>query len=653
MLTFNKEAVVKKSILYCVVILLFGTARVGAQDGYTERAKKYVTQYYQLAIAEQRNSGVPAAVTLGQGILETEAGASELMTQANNHFGIKCKNGWDGETFLHDDDAKQECFKKYKSADESYRDHSYLLKRNPRYSTLFSIPMKDYASWAAGLKRCGYATDPQYAKRLVKIIEDFGLQDYTLNAMDSSKSRTELMVASQQTPTPKQPLMVDKLQDTTIFVLDPKEKVKEKDDEEEEVEEAATPPVVVPSTTQPVAIVDTVTTPRKITPTADTMVSAEPTAGSIRAIADSARNMITHNNDTLAIPPPAPAVLDTNGIVKIHGLKAFYAHKDEMLLQYAMQYNIRYPKLLEINDLADGPIPCNSYIFLEKKPAAGVNARHIVAAGESLWLIAQEEAIQLKRLTALNLMSADETPEPGTVLQLQFPASKKPDVKVTPTTAHKANAIVLINQEDKAAAIAKDSADYIPLKNAPDTAGIADGFIHNTDTSAIVADKKTKTQHGAKTQPKPKTAALPIPPAPQPLPEKSDAVVIITPNAPADKNAPTQWVTTDTVKKEIPAPVADENEEYQKKQELAGLKSQLDKVVYADDSKLVATIQSEQPAQKQDEQPAKDAKFYTVKKGDTAYSIAKKNNITVSQLLKWNDIDTTDIKAGKKLKISN
>ena len=648
---------IKNRILYCIVLLLFVTAQAGAQDGYTERAKKYVTQYYQLAITEQRNSGVPAAVTLGQGILETEAGASELMVQANNHFGIKCKNGYDGDKFLHDDDAKQECFKKYKSADESYRDHSDLLKRNPRYNSLFNIPMRDYASWAAGLKRCGYATDPQYAKRLIKIIEDFGLQDYTLNAMDSSKTPLELQVASQQTPTSKQPLMVDKIQDTTIFVLDKKEKEKEKDDEEDDVEETATPPVVVPATSQPVAIVDTVTTPRKVTQTADTMVSPEP--GSIRAIADSARNVVFHS-DTLSVPSPTQMVYDTTGVVKIHGLKAFYVHKDEMLLQYAIQYNIRYPKLLEINDLADGPVPCNSYILLEKKPAAGVNARHIVAEGESLWLISQEEAIQLKRLTALNLMSPDETPVPGTVLQLQFPTSKKPDVKVIPSAAHKSNAIVLINKDDKAAAIAQDSTNYIALKNPPDTAGSADGFIHNSDTSTVAtqdhaASKKNKNQHGTKPLPKQKVAALPIPAAPQPLPEKSDAVVIITPSAPSDKNAPTQWVTSDTVKKETPPPVnTDESTEDPKKQELAGLKAQLDKVVYADDSKLVATIQSEPQAQKpSEEQTQKDTKYYTVKKGDTAYSISKKNNITVSQLLKWNDIDASDIKTGKKLKVSN
>ncbi len=631
-----------------MVLALLTTARADAQEGYTERAKKYVEQYYKFAISEQKISGVPASVTLGQGILETEAGASELMMRGNNHFGIKCKTGWEGDTIRHTDDAKDECFKKYNSALESYHDHSEHLRKNPRYSSLFSISIKDYASWASGLRRCGYATDPQYARRLIKIIEDFGLQSYTLAAMDSAKTPLETLVAKQQTPAPKQPQLVDKLADSTQFVLDKKDS--EKEEEEEDVEEPATPTVATPVTKQPVAVVES---PAQTKP--------EPEPDPIRRIADSARNLIVNNNssndDTLIAPAPKQMVYDTTGIVRVHGLKAFYVHKDEMLLEYAMKYNVRYPKLLEVNDLADGPVPANSYIYLEKKTASGVNTRHIVEEGETLWLISQIEGIQLKRLTALNLMSPDENPVPGTVLQLQFPAARKPDVKISASAAHKTNAIVLINKDDKAAAIAQDSADYIPLKTRPDTFS-TDGFINNTDTTDIpvrnrTADKKGKKPNNTKVQPRPKVAPLPIPTAPQPIPQKSDAVVIITPNAPGDKNAPVHWVTTDTVKKETPR-LANEYEQGVKNQELAELKAQLDKVVYADDSKLVEKIQSEQTQQKApEEQQEKNSKFYVVKKGDTASSIARKNNITVNQLLKWNDIDATDIKIGKKLKIAN
>ncbi|MBC7553472.1 MAG: glucosaminidase domain-containing protein, partial [Taibaiella sp.] len=172
-------------VLLCLAFLPF-LAKAGAQDSFSCRAHRYIEQYYNLAIAEQRRSGVPASVTLAQGVLETEAGRSELVCMANNHFGIKCKSDYQGDKFFHDDDAPKECFKMYRCAEDSYKDHSDYLKRNPRYNNLFAISQTDYASWAVGLKRCGYATNPQYAQRLIRIIEDFKLQEYTYTAMDST-----------------------------------------------------------------------------------------------------------------------------------------------------------------------------------------------------------------------------------------------------------------------------------------------------------------------------------------------------------------------------------------------------------------------------------------------------------------------------------
>src|SRR5439155_13940347 len=120
-----------------------------AQTGsYTEHAQQYIEQYKDLAMAEQQRSGIPAAITLGQGILETQAGMSELATEANNHFGIKCKKEWKGETFAHDDDAPGECFRKYGKACDSYKDHSDYLKGSLRYRTCFEKNTADYAAWA-------------------------------------------------------------------------------------------------------------------------------------------------------------------------------------------------------------------------------------------------------------------------------------------------------------------------------------------------------------------------------------------------------------------------------------------------------------------------------------------------------------------------
>jgi Muramidase (flagellum-specific) len=153
----------------------------------------YIEQYKQLAIAEQIRSGVPAAVKLAQGIYETAAGKSELSTLANNHFGIKCKTTWKGETFLHDDDKAQECFRKYPTAESSYIDHSNFLRGSTRYAFLFELEITDYIGWSKGLKKAGYATNPLYEKKLTELIERYDLQQYTYQAIKKAKSPAKNM----------------------------------------------------------------------------------------------------------------------------------------------------------------------------------------------------------------------------------------------------------------------------------------------------------------------------------------------------------------------------------------------------------------------------------------------------------------------------
>lgn len=137
----------------------------------------YIERFSSLAIEQQQEFGIPASVTLAQGILESSAGRSTLATKGNNHFGIKCHKEWSGETMTRSDDAPNECFRVYHSPEESYRDHSLFLKRD-RYKTLFQLEVTDYAGWAVGLKSCGYATDPNYADRLITIIERYSLYNF-------------------------------------------------------------------------------------------------------------------------------------------------------------------------------------------------------------------------------------------------------------------------------------------------------------------------------------------------------------------------------------------------------------------------------------------------------------------------------------------
>ncbi|MDD2437132.1 MAG: glucosaminidase domain-containing protein [Massilibacteroides sp.] len=139
---------------------------------------KYIDQYNYIAIKHQNKYGIPASITLAQGILESGAGLSELARKSNNHFGIKCHNDWKGGRTYHDDDYRGECFRKYKRVEDSYEDHALFLTQRPRYAHLFSLNRKDYKGWARGLQKSGYATDKAYANKLIKMIEDYELYKF-------------------------------------------------------------------------------------------------------------------------------------------------------------------------------------------------------------------------------------------------------------------------------------------------------------------------------------------------------------------------------------------------------------------------------------------------------------------------------------------
>lgn len=141
-------------------------------------AEQYIANFKDDAIKEMMMFNIPASITLAQGMLESGNGNSDLAIYANNHFGIKCHNEWNGPTFTKDDDAKDECFRKYPTALDSYTDHSNFLKTRNRYAPLFELKRTDYKGWAKGLKKVGYATDPKYTHRLIDLIETYKLYEY-------------------------------------------------------------------------------------------------------------------------------------------------------------------------------------------------------------------------------------------------------------------------------------------------------------------------------------------------------------------------------------------------------------------------------------------------------------------------------------------
>ena len=145
---------------------------------YKEVVQIYIRNYQDISMEEMREYGIPASITLAQGILESGAGRGQLSRKSNNHFGIKCHTTWNGARVYHDDDEKGECFRRYEDPDDSFRDHSLFLTSRSRYSKLFDLKKSDYKGWAKGLKKAGYATDPKYPSKLISIIERYDLERF-------------------------------------------------------------------------------------------------------------------------------------------------------------------------------------------------------------------------------------------------------------------------------------------------------------------------------------------------------------------------------------------------------------------------------------------------------------------------------------------
>jgi len=297
--------------------------------------QEYIDTYKDIAVREMKRVGIPASITIAQGILETENGNSDLVKKSNNHFGIKCKNDWTGSSVFHDDDAQGECFRKYQTAEDSYHDHSNFLRGSSRYAFLFQLAPSDYKGWAYGLKKAGYATNPRYPDILIKNIEDFNLQQY------------------------------DQL------------------------------------------------------------------AGDVKPVFDSAKHKETVNTAIIPVVYTEMNIVENAASIKagrtlFNNLKAVFAPKAASLLAIATQFDIPLAKLLEYNDLKeDGLLKQEQWIFLEKKMKTGNRDFHIAGQGETLYNIAQINAVQLEYLLQYNNnIGKDEVIKRGTKVRLRPGADK-------------------------------------------------------------------------------------------------------------------------------------------------------------------------------------------------------------------------------------
>ncbi|SJZ44714.1 glucosaminidase domain-containing protein [Sediminibacterium ginsengisoli] len=349
-------------LLLCIAVSLTAHAQ-------REKAEAYINTYKELAIREMIRTGVPASIKLAQGILESQYGESNLVKTSNNHFGIKCKTEWTGAKTYHDDDEKGECFRVYGTSEDSYRDHSDFLKSRPHYAFLFKLDPTDYEGWAKGLKKAGYATSPTYPQSLLKVINDYNLQQYSLDAIARIKqgitpADTELtVIAAAPLPGPS-----DVQATVHPPLVKPAETTVAQKEKEEEHKEAET---VTPVVSAPVAAV----------------------------------------KKTSLYP---------QGIFTINHTKVIYANEGISLLALATTYDISLAKLLEFNDLAEMDVlDTDRLIFLEKKQKKGASDFHVVADNETLHDICQKEGIRMESLLEYNKLNKTAVPANGQKLYLR------------------------------------------------------------------------------------------------------------------------------------------------------------------------------------------------------------------------------------------
>jgi LysM repeat protein len=184
----NRQAVLIP-ITFIIILSSCRISKIPVSSGQVySSAESYIDRFKYLAINEMKRTGVPASITLAQGLIESDMGRSNLATKANNHFGIKCHDDWNGPVIKQNDDKRNECFRKYRQPEESYKDHSDFLRSEPRYKSLFSLEITDYKGWARGLKRAGYATNPEYANMLIRKIEEYNLSNYDRGIPVSEKA---------------------------------------------------------------------------------------------------------------------------------------------------------------------------------------------------------------------------------------------------------------------------------------------------------------------------------------------------------------------------------------------------------------------------------------------------------------------------------
>ncbi len=356
-----------------------------------EKVQNYVNQYKDLAMAEMRRTGVPASITLAQAILESQSGESKLAQKSNNHFGIKCKTEWTGEKTYHDDDLRQECFRVYPTVEDSFKDHSDFLKNREYYTALFKLDPTDDKGWAYGLKKAGYATEKTYPTRLLKLIEDFELHQYSVQALENKDLPINNERVETKLTTPANTPIVKSSAVTSMPVNN-------------------SPRLRVINQTKPPVVEEQEKMDSLVNQTAAAIETAQQEPELVKTNKENFKEPVKKNT----LYPSEP--------FSINHTKVIFAAAGTATLSIANKYGISLSKLFDFNEMEQTDIlDQDQLLFLEKKLKKGATDIYVCKAGETLTEIAQKEGVRLDALMEYNNLSKNSVLTDGQKLQLRAP----------------------------------------------------------------------------------------------------------------------------------------------------------------------------------------------------------------------------------------
>ena len=528
---------IRYSVISVSLLLLLSTRSFAIPKDTIMTPEQYILKYKDLAIEEMKRTGIPASITLAQGLFESGNGNSFLAKPPyNNHFGIKCKSDWTGRSVKVDDDELQECFRAYDKAEDSYMDHSNFLTCQPRYAGLFKLDPTDYKSWAYGLKAAGYATNPKYPEKLIEKIEKYNLYQYDLGNKHVA------------------PIAENKVPEITKLL-----------------------------------------------------------------IGKASDNSFTFRNIPAYVVRPGD---DYQTIANDHDM---------------MRWEIR-----KYNDLKTGePLKPNTILYLKPKHRKGTEPTREVKPGEGMYYISQDEGIKLRLLYKWNQMKEGQEPAPGAILNLQH-KRETPPALLAPGTVVPRKGVMLIqepptgpkpNFENKCLP-PKDSDSVKSIHVLPDTyrpdGNKNSGLIFSPSHQKQKRDSAIKMMHTEPTYPvidgTDSNGRFHIA-------QKGETIYGIAKNNGTRYDSLIKW-------NQVMGHISE------------GQKIYLMRPANFMKPRYILDNKSEQREIKQDI-GSKDssADLYTVKPGDTLYSLSKKFNVSVQQLIDWNGLKNNSISIGQILKV--